>query len=120
MYQLFKPLNIFDMSLRHSFKIYVPGTVSVDRPVDSSAAVAGCLSFLSGLFGGATSTAARGAWVSESAGLVIEDVTICYAFTSFWGFIRRRGAVLDYAKKLRDDMKQEAVSVEIDGRLYFV
>ena len=102
------------------FKIYVPSTVNVNTAVDNSAAVAGCLSFLSGLFGGATSTPARGAWLSDSAGLVLEDVTICYAFTNFWGFLRGRRAVLDYAKKLRDDMQQEAVSVEINGRLYFV
>lgn len=108
------------MSFRHSFRIYVPSTVSVDRPVDNSAAVAGCLSFLSGLFGGATALRASGAWVSDSAGLVLENVTICYAFTNLRGLLRGRRAVLAYAKDLRDSMKQDAVSVEIDGRLYFV
>ena len=108
------------MAFRFSFKIYVPSTVSVNHSVDNSGAVAGCLSFLSSRFGGATSTAARGAWVSDSAGLVVEDVTICYAFTNLRGFLTGRRAVLDYAKKLRDDMKQEAVSVEINGRLFFV
>ena len=108
------------MSFRHSFRIYVPSTVDVDRPVDSSAAVSGCLSFLSGLFGGATALHASGAWVSDSAGLVLEDVTICYAFTNLRGLLRGRRAVLAYAKDLRDNMSQDAVSVEIDGRLYFV
>lgn len=104
----------------HSFRIYVPSTVDVSRPVDNSAAVAGCLSFLSGLFGGATAIDAAGAWISDSAGLVREKITICYAFTTLRGFLRGRRAVLDYAKNLRDEMKQDAVSVEIDGRLYFV
>ena len=108
------------MSFRHSFRIYVPSTVDVDSPVDSSAAVSGCLSFLSGLFGGATALHASGAWVSDSAGLVLENVTICYAFTNLRGLLRGRRAVLAYAKDLRDEMKQDAVSVEIDGRLYFV
>lgn len=108
------------MAFSHSFRIYVPGTVSINQAADNSAAVAGCLSFLSGLFGGATAIDAAGAWLSESAGLVRENITICYAFTSFWGFLRGRRAVLGYAKKMRDDMKQECISVEIDGRLYFV
>ena len=103
-----------------SFRIYVPSTVDVDRPVDSSAAVSGCLSFLSGLFGGATAIDAAGAWISDSAGLVREKITICYAFTNLRGLLRGRRAVLAYAKDLRDKMSQDAVSVEIDGRLYFV
>lgn len=108
------------MSFRHSFRIYVPSTVDVNKAVDNSAAVSGCLSFLSGLFSGATALRASGAWVSDSAGLVVENITICYAFTNLYGLLRGRRAVLAYAKDLRDSMKQEAVSVEIDGRLYFV
>jgi hypothetical protein len=108
------------MAFNHSFKIYIPSTVDVNNPVDSSAAVRGCLSFLSGMFGGATAFDASGAWLSSSAGLVLEKITICYAFTNLAGKIRGRRAVLDYAKKVRDDMRQEAVSVEIDGKLYFV
>lgn len=108
------------MSFRHSFRIYVPSTVDINKAVDNSAAVRGCLSFLSGLFGGATSIAASGAWVSDSAGLVLENVTICYAFCGLRAFLRGRRAVLAYAKDLRDEMKQECVSVEIDGRLFLV
>ena len=108
------------MAFNHSFRIYVPSTVSVNQAVNNSAAVAGCLSFLSGLFGGATALNASGAWVSDSAGLVLEDVTICYAFCGLRAFLRGRRAVLDYAKNLRDSMSQECVSVEIDGRLYLV
>ena len=108
------------MSLKHSFKIYIPSTVDVNTTVDNSAAVAGCLSFLSGRFGGATAINAAGAWMSSSAGLVTENVTICYAFTNLWGFLRGRRSVLAYAKTVRDEMSQEAVSVEIDGRLYLV
>ena len=108
------------MRFSHSFRVYIPSTVDVNNSVNNSAAVAGCLSFLSSRFGGATAIDASGAWVSESAGLVLEKVTICYAFCGLRAFLRGRRAVLDYAKKVRDEMKQEAVSVEIDGRLYFV
>ena len=108
------------MSFKHSFRVYIPSTVGVNNAVDNAGAVAGCLSFLSSRFGGATAIDASGAWVSESAGLVLEKGTICYAFTNLRGLLSGRRAVLDYAKKVRDEMKQEAVSVEIDGRLYLV
>lgn len=108
------------MSLSHCFKIYVPSTVDVNTPVDNTGQVNNTLQFLSGLFGGATSQEARGAWVSSSAGLVVEDVTICYAFCSLSQKLRCRRAVVDYCKGLAKDMKQEAISLEIDGRLYFI
>lgn len=106
--------------LAHIFKIYVPSTMDVNTTTDNTEAVRKTLEFLSNLFGGATSTPARGAWVSNSAGLVLEDVTICYAFCTLAAKLRNRRNIMEYAAKLRDDMRQEAISVEIDGRLYFV
>ena len=106
--------------LSHCFKIYVPSTTDINISVDNSASVANTLQFLSGLFGGATSYDARGAWVSDSAGLVLENVTICYAFCSLSQKVRNRRAVLDFAKDLCKTMRQEAISVEIDGRLFFI
>lgn len=106
--------------LSHIFKIYVPSTTDVNTPIDNAATVAKTLEFLSNMFGGATATAARGAWVSTSAGLVVEDVTICYAFCTLAGKIKNRRRIMEYAAGLRNDMKQDAISVEIDGRLFFV
>ena len=108
------------MSLKHIFKIYVPSTTDVNSPVDNTKQVNNTLQFLSGLFGGATSQAARGAWVSSSAGLVVESVTICYAFCSLSQKLRCRRAVVAYCKDLAKDMEQEAISLEIDGRLFFI
>lgn len=106
--------------LKHKFSIYVPSTVNINETTDNTEKVRETLVFLSGLFGGATSTAASGAWVSDSAGLVVEDVTICYAFCSFWQMLRNRKTVKAYAARIREEMQQDAVSVEIDGRLLFV
>ena len=115
-------LNILNycLMLSHIFKIYVPSTTDVNTPTDNAEKVRNTLVFLSDMFGGATATPARGAWVSNSAGLVLEDVTICYAFCTLGGKLRNRRRVMQYAARLRDEMKQEAISVEIDGRLYFV
>ena len=106
--------------MRHNFKIYVPSTIDVNTNIDNSEKVNETLQFLSSLFGGATATDASGAWMSETSGLVTEKVTICYAFTNFRNFWKHRKTVKQYAAKLRDEMKQEAISLEIDGNLYFV
>ena len=106
--------------LRHNFKIYVPSTVAVSESCDNSIQVENTLSFLSGLFGGATSYDARGAWVSQSAGLVLENVTICVGFCSLAQKVRNRRAVVAYCKDLCKIMQQEAISLEIDGVLYFI
>lgn len=106
--------------LTHKFSIYVPSTTNVNEHTDNAKQVTAALSFLSSLFGGATAASARGAWLSDSAGLVLENVTICYAFCSLAEKIKNRSKVLEYAAKLRDEMKQEAISIELDGRLIFV
>jgi len=106
--------------LTHKFSIYVPSTIDVNTTTDNTEKVRETLVFLSGLFGGATSTAASGAWVSPSAGLVVEDVTICYAFCTFFQMLKNRRTVKQFAARIREEMKQDAVSVEIDGKLMFV
>lgn len=108
------------MRLSHKFSIYVPSTVDVNTKTDSAEHVRKTLEFLSGLFGGATATKSSGAWVSESAGLVVEDVTICYAYCNMLQRIKHASTVKAFAKMLRDEMRQEAVSVEIDNGLLFV
>lgn len=108
------------MALSHSFKIYVPSTTDVNLTVDNRQQIENTLQFLSRLFGGATSYDARGAWVSQSAGLVLENVCICVGFCSLAQKIKFRRAVVAYCRNLCKDMQQEAISLEIDGRLFFI
>lgn len=108
------------MKLSHKFSIYVPSTVDIDKPTDNAEKVKQTLSFLSSLFGGATATKSRGAWVSESVGLVVEDVTICYAYCNTVQRYKYLKRVKEFAKALRDDMKQDAISLEVDRSLMFI
>ena len=121
-------MNIHDtfkaaaVELPHRVSLYVPGTVGVNS-ADASAAramvdrVAGQLSEW---FGGATSTAAAGYWVSDKVGLVREGVTVVYANTTEEDLEQRAGDILALALEIKRVMEQEAVSVEIDGALYLV
>lgn len=100
--------------------LYVPATMGAAAACDNSAAVSAAAAFLSGLFGGATIQPGRGAWVSDSAGLVLEDTTLVYAFTDSDGLRAGLDPVIDYAGKIKREMLQEAVSLEIDGVLYII
>jgi hypothetical protein len=108
------------MKLKHKFSIYVPSTIDINKTTDNTEKVKQTLSFLSGLFGGATAQKSSGAWVSDSAGLVVEDVTICLAYCSLIDRFRHLKEVKQYAKALRDEMKQDAISLEIDNTLQFI
>jgi len=106
--------------LSHKFSVYVPSTIDTNNETDNTKQVNETLSFLSSLFGGATKTDAFGAWVSATAGLVTEKVSVCYAYCSLIDKYKHIKKVKEFAKTLKEEMKQEAVSLEIDGRLLFV
>ena len=103
--------------------LYVPGTRDVSIPLTPSEieeAVRNAATFLSGLFGGATSIPARGFWLSrEDGSLVYEQTTLVYAHAKRVSRTQRQ-AVFEYARLLKARYGQEAVSVEINGKLRFV
>ena len=106
--------------LSHKFSIYVPSTIDTNKETDNTKKVNETLSFLSSLFGGATKTDAFGAWVSEAAGLVTEKVSLCYSYCSLIDKYKHIKKVKEFARNLKNEMGQEAVSLEIDGKLLFV
>ena len=100
--------------------IYVPATDNVSEKVDNSAMVEDCAKMLSNLFGGATIQPSRGAWVSERDGLVLEDTTIVYAFCTAEGLHNHVADIEAYALHIKEVMRQEAVSVEVNGELFLI
>ena len=106
----------------HIVKIYVPSTSNV---IESDLTKAQhftdyCLTQLARMFGGATAQQAQGAWISPVHGLVKEPIVIVFAFCSQESLDQYRGDVFQLAAEIAMEMKQEAVSVEIDNGLYFV
>ena len=100
--------------------IYVPSTVETNKQIDSSEYVKKTLEFLSQSFGGATSTAAMGCWMSQQHGLIRESVEVCYSYTDTVNLEKNIDAVLNYCESLKKEMKQEAVSLEVNNELYFI
>jgi len=102
--------------------VYIPATVNVNKTLNADTAtkyVNLALTKLSQLYGGATALSATGGWVSQSDGLVTEAVTLVYSFTGELD----RGSLLEvkaFCEFLKTELKQEAIAVEINGKLLFI
>lgn len=108
--------------LSNRVALYVPSTTAVDQPLDESTAeqfVSRSLRLMSELFGGATALPASGGWVASDGKLVTERVTIVYSFT---GDLTTEDLmkIKFFVESLKAEMRQEAIAVEINGRLIFV
>lgn len=100
-------------------KIYVPSTYDVDQPIDNTPYVNKTLEKFSGMFGGATAVDGTGAWLSDDEQLVKEKVTIVYSFAEDLDK-KKIKQVVDYARALKEEMKQSSVSLEVNGKMYFI
>lgn len=110
----------FKFDLKSRFAVYVPSTDNVSEKIDNTAQVEKVLHDLSELFGGATATPAFGAWNCANGSVVIESVTICYAFCTTEQAENNFEKVLDICQWIKTTMHQEAVSLEYNGQLAFV
>lgn len=100
-------------------KIYVPSTYNVDQPIDNTPYVDKSLEKFSKMFGGATAIDGTGAWLSDDTKLVKEKVTIVYSFAEDLDK-KKINQVVAYAKSLKEEMKQSSVSIEVNGKMYFI
>ena len=108
------------VSLSHRVTVYVPGTCGIDAAADNSAHVERVAAALSGWFGGATASPVLGYWLSPSAGLVSEHTTMVFAFCSEDALQAHADDLLALCVDLRDTLRQEAIALEIDGKMLFV
>lgn len=108
-------------SLSHNVSIIVPSTNDVDKAaIDRDLILDEVIAEMSTMFGGATATDGTGGWMSPTAGLVTEKVTVVESSCSeeqLNGLVKH---VIGLAMSLRDRMTQDAVAVKIDGKLFLV
>jgi len=107
-------------SLDHNIKIYIPSTVAVNVKANTDKTVTQALKHFGAWFGGATSYKAMGSWVSKDKGLIVEKITIVESYADAEGVEKHLKKVLSYARKLKKELSQEAISIEYDNRLYFI
>lgn len=107
--------------MNNKVSIYVPSTIDVDTTIDNSKYVNDITEKFCLMFGGATSQNACGSWYSEDLNKVVtENVTIVYSNCSDEQLENNINEVEKIAKKLCEDMRQECISLEVNGVLHFV
>ena len=109
---------VFDLDSKVA--IYVPTTNNAVEACDNSEMVKRVLMTLSNLFGGATATDAVGGWVSTEHGLITERVTIIYSFCKSEAFASNIDAILELCETIKNEMNQEAVTLEYNGQVKFI
>jgi CRP-like cAMP-binding protein len=100
--------------------IYIPTTVDVNQSIDTTAYVERTLAFLGQRFGGATTNQARGVWNSAEAGLVGEDIHIVRSYATQADVDNHLQDVLDYMEQLKQELRQEAMALEINHKLLLI
>ena len=110
--------NAFKLSSRVT--VYIPSTTDVNEKADTSKYIDEAAALMSKLFGGATSTPALGYWLSPAAGLVKEISTMVFAYCSDNDLTNGIDELVNFCEKIKTELKQEAVALEINGEMYFI
>lgn len=113
-----KLANMFKLSSKVT--VYVPATTGINKPIDNTQYVNETASLLSECFGGATATSAVGMWVSPTIGLVKESTTMVFAYCSDEDLQKSINLILDQCEKLKNELTQDAIALEINGEMYFI
>lgn len=106
----------------HRVALYVPSTIDIDKklpPESAARAVNATMRLLSRLFGGATAMPANGAWLASNGELVIENVTIVYAFAAELS-ADAMNEIRYYASAMRRVLGQDAIALETNSGLEFI
>ena len=113
---------VFGEAMSHKIAFYLPSTSNVDKTISQDEKLVwqeSAMILLSTMFGGATKIDAIGAWVSDDKGLVLENITIVYAFAKEID-LSEFYQLHDFAEEIKTALSQECVLVEIDGSAYLV
>lgn len=109
---------VFDLDSKVA--IYVPSTNNVDVPTSNEKQVKQVITELSILFGGATASEAVGGWVAANGQTVIEHVTIVYSYCTTELLKDHFEKVVAICERIKKEMQQEAVTLEVNGRVKFI
>ncbi len=104
----------------NQISVFIPTTVDVKVASDTSAYVTETLNFLAERFGGATCREAQGVWNSETAGLVGETVHIVSTYVTNTDLKKYLDEVVDFIKKLKVILHQEAMALEVNQKLTLI
>lgn len=101
------------MVMNHRATVYIPVTDGLENKEHDA------LHFMSSLFGGASSESVKGSYLSKNGEMMYDDVKKVYSYSS--GFASEDiDLFLNFARKLRKDLKQESIGIEVDNNFYLI
>ena len=104
----------------HQISAFIPGTVDVDKPIDTKEYVKKTMEYFGATFGGATSSQAQGVWNSDTSGIVNEAVHIVISYVTEDDLSRYLDEVIEFIKKIKNELHQEAMAIEINKKLVLI
>ncbi|AYP68203.1 hypothetical protein PQE75_gp071 [Bacillus phage vB_BcoS-136] len=116
-----KELKTLDgmFTLKEIVKIYVPSTFDVNVKIVNDRYVREIERKMSSLFGGSTTMETKGSYVASTGVLVQEKINIVYSFTNELDNVKI-DEVINMCLWLKKEMKQECISLEVNGKLHFI
>ena len=99
--------------------IYVPSTLDTNKSIDNAKYVEKIQFELSKMFGGSTSYDTIGSFVADNNEHIVEKVTIVKAFSTKIDNEHVEKCV-KLCEALKVEMSQYCISLEINGKLFFV
>ena len=112
--------NVISYDMDNKVSIYVPSTVNIKQRINNDKQVMAIIKQMSLLFGGATSYKCTGGWIANNGDIVTEQVNIVYSFCDKKSLKDNLSKVINICQQIKKDMKQEAVTLEINGKAAFI
>ncbi len=112
--------NVISYDMENKVSIYVPSTVNVNQRINNKKQVMAIIKQMSLLFGGATSYKCTGGWVADNSDIVTEQINIVYSFCDKKSLKDNLSKVINICQQIKKDMKQEAVTLEVNGKATFI
>lgn len=108
--------NIFKNNVIFNDKItlYIPSTLDANIKINNDEYIDQALELLSNEFGGASAMDIDGAWMSDSHGLIKENIKSVYAYTSNLNE-ESLFKILMFINQLKAELNQEAILIEINN-----
>lgn len=110
----------FKFDLDNKVSIYVPSTFNVTEVVNNDTQVINIIKQLSLMFGGATASDAVGGWVTSTGETITEKIKIVYSYCTTEQLKQHINKILQICDNLKNEIKQEAITLEINGQIKFI
>lgn len=104
----------------NSIGIFIPTTIDADISTDTTQYMDQAKEFMAERFGGATCKVVSGVWRSEQLGLIDEVVYIVHSYITQADMNQYLDEVVDFIKRLKKELKQEAMALEVNHKLTLI